>query len=498
MANFAMSKYWIHPYKWDGYNSTWLKYLQEAKAVCNTQVHERKHGTEIRKIIERSEKFLTILYNSSCESKAQILANAEFQRLKSAVAVAKRDGTNPPPKPIYRSDDPRHPTFTRQTTGTQADTARPTETQQQTSKKRKKSGKETPQPDQLSAASSLMTSPVVTPVVTPAASARQSFASNATEIHTITMGNNWIPEYNLRVVAQWLQNFLEASTEGEAYQCVTRLHDRDRNGFVSLDALADSFGRSQGELSMTHQQFQWGIDTLPTEWNAYKALIDGTGFLTQNPAFEQQVAQMARRGFKCYHNHQRLTDYIRTHVPIRDCKWDKLRTVVDTFIGDTLRQHYSDFCFENPQRAVPMDTSGVFTNEEINAVMKTTNSRLFKALPKKGAGPQQNDQYNKGAPQTKPKNSNSNAPKAKPNYGNNQAKQTGNGNNNGNKGNNGQPKQKPKKQKGPPVTCGWCGDSSHFSHKCTKKNDPKWKSHTCTNCKGKGHPASVCVSPKSN
>ena len=128
--------------------------------------------------------------------------------------------------------------------------------------------------------------------------------------------------------------------------------------------------------------------------------------------------------------------------------------------------------------------------------MKATNSRLFKALPKKGAGPQQNNQSNKGAAQAKP-NPNPTLPKNKPNYGNNSGKKTGNGNNNGNKGNNGPGKQNTKKQKGPPVTCGWCGDPSHFSYKCTKKNDPKWKTHTSTNCKGKGHPSSVCVSPKS-
>ena len=240
MTNIAMSKYWIHPYKWDGYNSTWLKYLQEAKAVCNIQVHERKHGTEIRKIIERSEKFLTILYNSSCESKAQIAENKEFQRLKRAVANAKRDGTNPAPRPIYVETDPRHPNHPSNqgpSSSTQAAGTRPQGTTE-------------------TGITSGTTSLEATPAATPSPSRRQSLASNDTEIHTITMGNNWIPEYNLRVVAQWLQNFLEASTEGEAYQCVTRLHDRDRNGFVSLDALADSFGRSQGELSMTHQQFQ--------------------------------------------------------------------------------------------------------------------------------------------------------------------------------------------------------------------------------------------------
>ena len=144
-----------------------------------------------------------------------------------------------------------------------------------------------------------------------------------------------------------------------------------------------------------------------------------------------------------------------------------------------------------------MDTSGVFTNEEINAIMKNTNAKLFKALPKKGAGPMQNDQSNKNTTPTKP-----NTTTSAKNKQNNQSKKTGsnanNGNNNGNKSNAGQGNQKSKKQKGPPVTCGWCGDPSHFSHKCTKKNDPKWKTHTCTNCKGKGHPASVCVSPKIN
>ena len=334
-------------------------------------------------------------------------------------------------------------------------------------------------------------------------SGRPSAASNATEIHTITMGSNWVPEYNLRVVSKWLQQFLEYSTEGEAYQCVTMLHTRERNGFKSLARLADSFGRSAGEMSMVHQHFQWGLDTLPKEWNDYKALIDGKGFLLQNPAFEQQVVQMARRGFRNYHNHQRLTDHIRVNVPIRDCPWIKLREVVDQFIGDTLREHYSNFCFDNPNGVVAMDTSGVFTDEQINAIMKTSNSNLFKPLPKKGAKPEQSNQSDKGSnaqkKDTKPKqNNNSNSQK---NSNNNNQKKTGNTNNNnennGNKGNNGQGNKKGKKQKGPPVTCGWCGDSSHFSYKCNKKNDAKWKTHTCTNCKGKGHPASVCVSPKS-
>ena len=281
---------------------------------------------KFEKLLNVVKIFLTILYNSSCESKAGISRNTEFQRLKAAVAVATRDGRHPPPRPIFADTDPRHPNFNRPASSTAAAAPAAILTAAQNEEEYGSN----------SAATTPAATPAATPTATPAVSRRGSFASNATEIHNITMGNNWIPEYNLRVVAQWLQNFLEASTEGEAYQCVTRLHDRDRNGFVSLNALANSFGRSQGEFSMSHQQFQWGIDTLPMEWNAYKALIDGTGFLTQNPAFEQQVAQMARRGFKCYHNHQRLTDYSRTHVPIRDCKWDKLRSVVDTFIGDTL------------------------------------------------------------------------------------------------------------------------------------------------------------------
>ena len=44
----------------------------------------------------------------------------------------------------------------------------------------------------------------------------------------------------------------------------------------------------------------------------------------------------------------------------------------------------------------------------------------------------------------------------------------------------------------PPI-CGWC-DKNHPTHAC-KKSRVKWVNHRCTNCKGLGHPKTVCTSP---
>ena len=109
MSDLQMSKFWIHPYKWTGYNSTWIKYLEEAFLVTEYHKHEKKQNTETRKIIERSGKFLSILYHTNCESADDIDNEPEYQRLYDKVKTATRDGVTPPPSPIYLETDIRHP-----------------------------------------------------------------------------------------------------------------------------------------------------------------------------------------------------------------------------------------------------------------------------------------------------------------------------------------------------------------------------------------------------
>ena len=58
-------------------------------------------------------------------------------------------------------------------------------------------------------------------------------------------GEHWIPEKPFRIVAEYLLNIIESSIAGPAHDVIQNLgFDRDRNGYLALQRLAEAFGRS--------------------------------------------------------------------------------------------------------------------------------------------------------------------------------------------------------------------------------------------------------------
>ena len=95
--------------------------------------------------------------------------------------------------------------------------------------------------------------------------------STDTNIESLDNGTYWwIPEYFLRRVGYWLQQFLEQSTEGDAYKVVTEI-GHNYNGFQTLKRLADSFGTVSSQDCVL--RYNWGSGSFGSEWLEFKRTV---------------------------------------------------------------------------------------------------------------------------------------------------------------------------------------------------------------------------------
>ena len=79
-------------------------------------------------------------------------------------------------------------------------------------------------------------------------------------------GEHWIPEKPFRAVAEYLLNIIESSISGMAHDVIQNLgFERDRNGYLALQRLAEAFGRSAQHTACIPQNFEWGTNALHTD-----------------------------------------------------------------------------------------------------------------------------------------------------------------------------------------------------------------------------------------
>ena len=114
-------------------------------------------------------------------------------------------------------------------------------------------------------------------------------------------GDHWIRDKPFRLVAEYLQNIVESSTDGPAHDVLQNLgFDRDRNGYQSLKRLCEVFGRSAQHTACIPQNFIWGTNSLHSDWARYKNIIDGGLYLATHTTNGPIVVSCAKNGFLAY------------------------------------------------------------------------------------------------------------------------------------------------------------------------------------------------------
>ena len=139
---------WKPIYKWSGNNSTWLDYLENATNEIQRHINQDETPKETAVVRERGYRVLKTLLLRRYESSTQIEASSVLERLYDSISKGTRDGIQPPPPDV---------------------------------------------PVKKSRSSTI------------------SIDSTDTNIESLENGTYWwIPEYNLRRVGYWLQQFLES------------------------------------------------------------------------------------------------------------------------------------------------------------------------------------------------------------------------------------------------------------------------------------------------
>ena len=367
MAETQLSRYWPHNDKWDATRGTFMFYIGQLKKEAYFQSEMHKEGSSIAKIKERAGKFLTIMYMAKINSGTSFNENADIKKLKDAIK-SKHEKKKKKPTDV-------------QSVTTADETPKGSDHQKDPSKTPHEDKDMGVPDDDSEIDSKIETKKYCTSdgvlINVPVDSLPKKKVSVIerdpkdpddpdgadTDIDNVQKGDNWEPCLPLRRIGEYLQNLLEASLMGQPLEVIQiSNHERARNGFVSLQRLADVYGRGIEVDAMGPSQYLWGQQgsDLPRDWAGYKILIDGGGYLTQYPNFDAIVCGAARRGFTAYHDHKRLTDWLRTVANEFEPNWDHFRSCVDKFLGDYHRSEYNERALINANGLMAMDTSVIW------------------------------------------------------------------------------------------------------------------------------------------
>ena len=266
---------WKPIYKWSGTNSTWLEYLENATNEIRRHIAEDEASKETSVVRERGYKVLKTLLLRRYESSIQIEASSVLERLYDSISNGTRDGIQPPPMDI--------------------------------------------------------------PVRKPRSSTT-SIASTDTNIESLDNGTYWwIPEYNLRRVGYWLQQFCEQSTEGEAHKIATKI-GHNHNGFETLKRLCNKFGTVSTQDCVL--KYKWGSGSFNTEWLEFKRTVAISRICELDPKIGPKCIAIAQRGIKRYRFFNEFAHEIVTQVGTfePDWTWYEFQKFVDSFVQKFLNE----------------------------------------------------------------------------------------------------------------------------------------------------------------
>ena len=301
----------------------------------------------------------------------------------------------------------------------------------------------------------------------------------------------WLPNKNEREVGAYLMKIVDAAVTGHARNVLIAMgNPKDRNGFTTIERLADVYGRNAAHVAMLPMLFEWGKSNIQADWSEYKAKLIATQYLKLHPSNEATMVMAAQIGFQKYHHYHRLLDHLRIDVG-ENPKWEPFYKSVDRFIGDTHRTQFQHAIIKNENGLAAMSAAGVFETMHVNGV--SNQFRSMNAIKKvegtgkgknaKSKGKAKNDKTNQSKPSTQNNSNASNSGKGKNNSNANKTQNNSNANNSNKKG---------------AQRCAWCGDAGHKHYECKTKGNGKWDKKYCNKCKGVGHPHEVCATPTKN
>ena len=431
-SDVQRQRHWIHGDKYSGYNCSWTEYVRNLEQECVNSMKALKEGTSAWKTMQRTAKYFGLIYNMNLNSAKAI---DECEKMKIFLLGVEH---NPLPS--------RH-NSTRTTVVITRDEVRENN-------------------------GNTYTVPI------------EEEIEVSSDIEEVSTGRNWIVNHSLRELANQIEAMLESSTKEDAYQTIIQLgHPRDRNGFLIAKRMADVYGKRDWFDILFPVRFEWGKpgSSLINDWSLYKAEVDGRFCDSVVNGHSQLIIGMALKGFKLYHYHTRLTDFIRVNEPDMidvGAEWSVFRDIVDRFLGDQHKQSFIDTMFATENNVSNMMIcAGVQEHDVVNAITLGATSATFKAISS-----------NKNQTSQNQKNSNKIEDVSSDSAVHSDDKK----NKKSKKKENKTDKKKDKKSGKNSVVCEWCsGNHKHWN--C--KNDTekkKWLNKQCKACNGKGHPPQIC------
>ena len=332
-------RYWVHTEKFNGYNGNFLSFINELAKEIAFQMLSCKEGSRIWKVMERSTKYLQLLYNLQLATEDEINRNEQVRDLLTAFEIFQL------PDPVDKNRD---------------------KTKRQARRNRYNAARNVEE---------LIEVEVNSDIEEPHPAVRQHWPAG------------WLQNINLREVGDFLMKIVDSAIVGAAKEVVIGMgNPRDRNGFSTITRLAEVYGRNSAHIAMLPQVFEWGTKSLPEDWNDYKSQINTTQYLRLHPGNEKAVVMGAWTGFLKYNNFNRLHDHLRVTCG-ENADWEPFSKAVNKFIGDIHRVNFHKAILTNENGIATMSAAGVLQNSK-HFVGNVTNSFKPKGAPyaKKGAG----------------------------------------------------------------------------------------------------------------
>ena len=229
-------------------------------------------------------------------------------------------------------------------------------------------------------------------------------------------------------------------------------------GLELLGRLIEVYGRKPLQTATLPYTFDWSSDKLNVCWNRYKIKLQEDNFFETHPSLTSTAIAYAKKGFEKHEIGPRLLDYIRTELGEgHEFTWDEFCNKVERFLGDPYRRKFNNLTLDSKI----CDGMIGFDNPKDYDPASICQIKNYKDSPNQYPHIEFLQKVAKVIKKASKKNVN-----------------------------------KTKSGKRIPPICGWCG-KNHPTYLCLKPRT-KWMNHRCTNCKGLGHPKTVCTSPSPN
>ena len=303
-------RFWIFQDRFNGHNGNYLSFLSEVIKEMKNNQFKYKEPSRYYKIIDRTIKYLTVIYNLNLSSKKAIQENDQIKKIREIIKLVPLPNT--------------------------------CKVKLSTKVKRKDAEGNDYDVDLDS-----------------------DFEIEKPK-DALNWPKGWLESVGEREVSNYIKNMVDAAVNGPALDVICNMGmARDRTGFETIERLADVYGRNAALIVQIPWNFLWGNNSMVYDWNNYKHQIDGNEYTRIHPQNTPAVIHQAVKGLHKYDNSFRLLDHIRCSVG-EFPTWDEFKEAVDKFMGDVHRSHFVTNVFSNHNGLSAMNTAGVLEADDEN------------------------------------------------------------------------------------------------------------------------------------